>query len=63
MCLDATGNVYVTERNNVRLINDATGIISTYAGSGLTVAGGGVQVDGSAATSFAIPYYLHKIHI
>ena len=47
MCMSATGNLYITTGNKVRMINLATGIISTVAGTGA----GGYSGDGGAATA------------
>jgi len=47
--VDASGNVYVADASNnrVRIVTRSTGIIATYAGTGVMGSGG----DGMAATS------------
>jgi len=52
LAFDASGNLYIcdAENNRVRKINAATGIISTFAGSGVT----GFAGDGSPATSSSV---------
>jgi hypothetical protein len=48
LCVDGSGNLYCADRNNfaVRKINLTTGIITTYAGSGIA----GTTGDGGLAT-------------
>ena len=52
--IDASGNVYVTDRGShrVRKITASTGIITTYVGTGASSYSG----DGGAATSAALNY-------
>ena len=49
VAVDASGNVYIADTNNhrVRKVTASTGIITTYAGTGV----GGYSGDGGAATS------------
>ena len=57
VAVDASGNVYIADRNNsrVRKITAATGIISTFAGTG--VFGGALSLGGSALScSLEYPY-------
>jgi hypothetical protein len=62
VALDGAGNLYISERagNRIRMVNGATGVITTVAGGGVPVVGGGVLCgpeqtdaagDGCAATS------------
>ena len=47
VAVDAAGNIYFTELNNkVRMVSFATGLVSTYAGTGVA----GYSGDGGAAT-------------
>ena len=50
MCIDASGNLYVSTGNKIREINAATGIITTIAGTGAA----GYSGDGGLATSAMI---------
>lgn len=54
VCLDSGGNIYISDTSNsrIRKVTAATGIITTFAGSGT----GGYSGDGSAATSGSIYY-------
>src|SRR5437879_6411892 len=54
VALDASGNLYIADRNNnrVRKVAAATGIITTVAGDGNYGSGG----DGGAATSASLSY-------
>jgi len=54
VAVDAMGNVYIVEGgyNRVRIVTRSTGIISTYAGTGMM----GSDGDGGAATSAQLNY-------
>jgi len=54
LAVDVAGNVYIADNNNnvIRKITAATGIITTYAGSGAAGSGG----DGGPATSAQLGY-------
>ena len=47
MCIDGTGNLYITTGNKIRTINTSTGIITTLAGTGAA----GYTGDAGAAVS------------
>ncbi|HNY20982.1 MAG TPA: chitobiase/beta-hexosaminidase C-terminal domain-containing protein [Treponemataceae bacterium] len=49
VCVDGAGNVYIsdTDNNRIRKVDAATGIITTFAGTGIAGSGG----DGGIATS------------
>lgn len=49
LAVDASGNVYIADRNNhrVRVVSAATGIITTVAGSGAASFAGGFSGDGA----------------
>ncbi len=54
IAIDSSGNVFFSDRGNqrVRKITSSTGIITTYAGTGLATYGG----DGGSATSASLNY-------
>ncbi|MCD6012847.1 MAG: hypothetical protein K0Q79_2709 [Flavipsychrobacter sp.] len=52
--LDSFGNVFIGEQWKIRKIDIATGIITTFAGTGII--GGGGHGDGGAATAARINY-------
>ncbi|WP_161499358.1 NHL domain-containing protein [Flavipsychrobacter stenotrophus] len=49
ICIDHSGNIYITDSNRIRKIDATTGLINTFAGTGIS----GYSGDGGAAISAA----------